>query len=58
MKKFILVLNVGSKILMDDGKLQFEVKEISKDIIKTEVMVGGYIKSRKGIKLPDTVIKY
>ena len=50
-------LKSGSKILMDDGKLQFEVKEISKDIIKTEVIVGGYIKSRKGINLPDTVIK-
>jgi pyruvate kinase len=49
-------LAIGSKILMDDGKLQFEVKEISDDVIKTEVIVGGYIKSRKGVNLPDVVL--
>ena len=49
-------LALGSKILMDDGKLEFEVKEISDDIIKTEVIVGGYIKSRKGVNLPDVVL--
>ena len=41
---------------MDDGKLQFEVKDIVKDKIKTEVIVGGYIKSNKGVNLPDVVL--
>ena len=50
-------LSVGSKILMDDGKLQFEVKDVSRDKIKTEVLVGGLIKSNKGINLPDVVLK-
>ena len=49
-------LSIGSNILMDDGKLQFRVKDISKNIIKTEVIVGGYIKSNKGINLPDVVL--
>ncbi len=49
-------LSIGSNILMDDGKLRFRVKDISKDIIKTEVIVGGYIKSNKGINLPDVVL--
>ena len=49
-------LAIGSKILMDDGKLQFEVIEITDESIKTEVIVGGYIKSRKGINLPDVVL--
>ena len=49
-------LSIGSNILMDDGKLQFRVKDISKDIIKTEVIVGGYIKSNKGVNLPDVVL--
>ena len=49
-------LSIGSKILMDDGKLQFEVKNISKDKIQTEVLVGGIIKSNKGINLPDVVL--
>ena len=49
-------LSIGSNILMDDGKLQFMVKDISKNIIKTEVIVGGYIKSNKGVNLPDVVV--
>ena len=49
-------LSIGSNILMDDGRLQFRVKDISKNIIKTEVIVGGYIKSNKGVNLPDVVL--
>ncbi len=49
-------LSIGSNILMDDGKLQFRVKDISKNIIKTEVIVGGYVKSNKGVNLPDVVL--
>ena len=49
-------LSIGSNILMDDGKLQFRVKDISNNIIKTEVIVGGYIKSNKGVNLPDVVL--
>ncbi len=49
-------LSIGSNILMDDGKLQFRVRDISKNIIKTEVIVGGYIKSNKGVNLPDVVL--
>ena len=49
-------LSIGSNILMDDGKLQFRVKDITKNIIKTEVIVGGYIKSNKGVNLPDAVL--
>ncbi len=49
-------LSIGSNILMDDGKLQFKVKDISKDEIKTEVVVGGSIKSNKGLNLPDIVL--
>ena len=32
---------------MDDGKLKFKVKDISKDKIKTEVVVGGLLKAIK-----------
>ena len=49
-------LSVGSKILMDDGKLQFQVKEITNEKIQTEVLVGGVVKSNKGVNLPDVVL--
>ena len=53
-----LDVNVGERILMDDGNL--EVKVISIDQIKkeviTEVIYGGILKSKKGINLPGTKV--
>lgn len=53
-----LDVNVGERILMDDGNL--EVKVISKDPVKkevvTEVIYGGILKSKKGINLPGTKV--
>ncbi len=50
-------VKVGEKILVDDGKLCFEV--ISTDGIsevKTKVLVGGILHSKKGVNLPNTNI--
>lgn len=53
-----LDVNVGERILMDDGNL--EVKVISIDKVKkevvTEVIYGGILKSKKGINLPGTKV--
>jgi pyruvate kinase len=53
-----LDVNVGERILMDDGNL--EVKVISIDPIKkeviTEVIYGVILKSKKGINLPGTKV--
>jgi pyruvate kinase len=53
-----LDVNVGERILMDDGNL--EVKVISIDPLKkeviTEVIYGGILKSKKGINLPGTKV--
>ncbi|MFN2261151.1 MAG: pyruvate kinase [Psychroflexus sp.] len=50
-------VNPGERILLDDGKLIFEV--VSKDKtseVKTKVIQGGPLKSRKGVNLPNTNI--
>ncbi|QZT38134.1 pyruvate kinase [Halosquirtibacter xylanolyticus] len=49
-------VQVGETILIDDGRIRLEVKEISGDEVVTEVIIGGLLKSRKGINLPDTSI--
>lgn len=53
-----LDVNVGERILMDDGNLK--VKVISIDPVKkevvTEVIYGGILKSKKGINLPGTKV--
>jgi pyruvate kinase len=55
--KFPQDVKVGEFILLDDGKLKFEVLETNNiDEVKTKVIVGGYLRSNKGVNLPNTKI--
>lgn len=50
-------VNVGEKILIDDGKLEVVVSEITKaGDVKVKVTYGGMLLPKKGVNLPDTVI--
>jgi pyruvate kinase len=45
----------GEFILVDDGKLRLEVVETNgRDLVKTRVINGGILSSKKGVNLPDT----
>ncbi|MDC3315869.1 pyruvate kinase [Candidatus Thioglobus sp.] len=44
-------LNVGNTLLLDDGKIILEVKQISGQKIFTEVKQGGILSNNKGINL-------
>ena len=47
----------GERILLDDGKLIFEVVSTDKKSeVKAKVIQGGPLKSRKGVNLPNTDI--
>lgn len=47
----------GDKVLIDDGKLIFEVVETDrKSTVKLKVLFGGILSSNKGVNLPDTQI--
>ncbi|MEM7485650.1 MAG: pyruvate kinase [Bacteroidota bacterium] len=47
----------GERILLDDGKLIFEVKSTNgKDEVIATVVQGGPLKSKKGVNLPNTAI--
>jgi len=47
----------GELILLDDGKLIFEVlKTDKKSEVKTKVIQGGPLRSKKGVNLPNTNI--
>lgn len=49
---------VGERILMDDGKLVFEVAETNKkDLVRLRCLYGGILSSNKGVNLPDTNVK-
>lgn len=47
----------GERILLDDGKLIFEVVSTNKTTeVKARVIQGGPLKSKKGVNLPNTAI--
>ena len=46
----------GARLLMDDGKLVFQVVEIDDASFIAEILVGGPLKSNKGVNLPDIVL--
>lgn len=50
-------VEVGEKILVDDGKLLFEVLSTDGETnVVTKVLRGGKLKSKKGVNLPNTKI--
>ena len=50
-------VNPGERILLDDGKLMFEILETNrKDEVLAKVIQGGPLKSKKGVNLPNTDI--
>ena len=50
-------VKVGDLVLVDDGKIALRVVEIMPDErVKTTVVHGGPLSSRKGVNLPDTAI--
>jgi pyruvate kinase len=49
-------LEIGARLLLDDGKLVLRVTEIAPDHINTKVEVGGALSNRKGLNVPDVVI--
>lgn len=56
-KDFPKDVKTGENILLDDGKLMFEVVSTNgKDQVKAKVIQGGPLKSKKGVNLPNTNI--
>ncbi|WP_241558438.1 pyruvate kinase [Paracnuella aquatica] len=50
-------VEVGNKILIDDGKIEVVVSEITPEgDVKVVVTYGGTLKPKKGVNLPDTKI--
>ncbi len=50
-------VKVGDRVLIDDGQIVLRAVEQSKNQITCRVVVGGIIQSRKGINLPDSVVR-
>ena len=56
-KDFAKDVKQGDKVLIDDGKLIFEVISTNKkDEVKLKTIQGGKLSSKKGVNLPNTKI--
>ncbi len=56
-KQFAADVEVGETVLVDDGKLVFEVVETNKkDKARLKTLFGGVLSSNKGVNLPNTKV--
>lgn len=49
-------LKVGSRLLVNDGKIRLRVEECGPDFANCVVTTGGTISNRKGVNVPDVVL--
>ena len=50
------VLKPGVTILVDDGKLRFELLSSDDQELRAKVIVGGLISNNKGVNIPDAIL--
>ncbi len=55
--EIIEALQVGSDILLDDGKVNLRVVRKNADSVETEVISGKKLMDRKGVNLPNVLLK-
>ncbi|MCX5617501.1 pyruvate kinase [Bombella sp. TMW 2.2543] len=54
--EIIGAVDVGHRLLLDDGKLALRVVKKHKEALETEVLVGGKLSERKGVNVPDVAL--
>lgn len=49
-------VQVGNRVMMDDGLLIFEITSIEGSTVSVTAVDGGTLKNRKGVNFPDSVL--
>lgn len=51
-------VEIGDRILIDDGLICLRISKVEGKIISTEVLDGGIVKPRKGVNLPQSSLNH
>jgi len=51
-------IKTGQHIYIDDGKIALIVKGRKSKLLKTQVLLGGFLKENKGINIPDARLQF
>jgi pyruvate kinase len=54
--EIIEAANIGTTLLIDDGKLRLRVVHKRADALETQIVVGGPVSDNKGVNVPDVVL--
>jgi len=54
--EIIAAAQIGTSLLLDDGKLRLRVERRRDDHLETIVVTGGPLSDRKGVNVPDVVL--
>jgi len=54
--EIIKTLNVGSQLMMDDGKIACEVIDKGADWLKVKITAGSVLSNNKGVNVPNVVL--
>ncbi len=52
----LAALDVGTELLLDDGRIRLRVEACGPDFAETRVVTGGRLSNRKGVNLPGVVL--
>lgn len=55
-REIFAALEVGTTLLVNDGKIRLKVTACGPEFADTEVIAGGTISNRKGVNVPDVVL--
>lgn len=47
----------GDRVLIDDGRIQLEVREAREEEVVCRVATGGLVRDHKGVNLPETALR-
>jgi pyruvate kinase len=50
-------VSTGDRLLVDDGRIELEVRQATADRLATEVVSGGVLQSNKGINVPHVALR-